>query len=212
VSGAPVYTYGREVPAVIVRTFDGRTLMLHNDLPNAIDGLGPRRRTLAVLLFVAIAVMIGLDLAGDASTGADRAHLMVETGVMALAVMGIVALWQGRRQAEVRAARLGTDLEAAREEARRYRDEARDALEGLGEAIDRQFARWQLTAAEREVGLLLLKGLSHREVAELRATNEATVRQQALMVYRKSGLRNRADLSAYFLEDLLLPREDGREP
>ena len=52
----------------------------------------------------------------------------------------------------------------------------------------------------------MLKGLSHREVAEVRATSEATVRQQALVVYRKSGLRNRSDLSAFFLEDLLLPR------
>lgn len=40
----------------------------------------------------------------------------------------------------------------------------------------------------------------------LRATSEATVRQQAPVVYRKSGLRNRSDLSAFFLEDLLLPR------
>jgi hypothetical protein len=27
------------------------------------------------------------------------------------------------------------------------------------------------------------------------------------MVYRKSGLRSRSELSAFFLEDLLLPRD-----
>ena len=75
----------------------------------------------------------------------------------------------------------------------------------LAAAIDKQFGRWQLTAAEREIGLLLLKGLSHREVAELRQTSEATVRQQALALYRKAGLRSRSDLSAFFLEDLLAP-------
>jgi DNA-binding NarL/FixJ family response regulator len=63
-----------------------------------------------------------------------------------------------------------------------------------------------LTAAEREVGLLLLKGLSHKEVAAARGTSETTIRQQALAVYRKAGLRNRSDLSAFFLEDLLLPQ------
>ena len=68
-----------------------------------------------------------------------------------------------------------------------------------------QFTRWGLTAAEREVGLLLLKGLSHKEVAAMRSTGETTIRQQALAIYRKSGLRNRSDLSAFFLEDLLLP-------
>jgi DNA-binding CsgD family transcriptional regulator len=185
--------------------------MAHNESQEPPDVLGSRRRTTAVVLFVAIALLIGLDLAGDASTGADRDHLAVEGLVMAFAVAGAASLWQGRRRAEVRAARLDVDLAEAREEARRYRAEARDALRGLGEAIDRQFARWALTPAEREVGLLLLKGLSHREVAEIRATGEPTVRQQALAIYRKSGLRNRADLSAYFLEDLLLPHDQATD-
>ena len=83
--------------------------------------------------------------------------------------------------------------------------DAQEALRGLGEAIDRQFTRWTLTPAEREPAPLLLKGLSHKEIAEARSTHETTIRQQALAVYRKSGLRSRAELSAFFLEDLLLP-------
>jgi DNA-binding CsgD family transcriptional regulator len=39
----------------------------------------------------------------------------------------------------------------------------------------------------------------------LRRTSERTVRQQALNVYRKSGLNGRSDMAAFFLEDLLLP-------
>lgn len=182
--------------------------MFPKDLSDAPEtGLASRRLGIAVGLFVAIAILIGLDLASDAATGVDRGHLLLEGLVMALSVAGVGALWRGRRAAEARAERLGVDLEAAREEASRFRNEAREALEGLGEAIDRQFARWQLTPAEREVGLLLLKGLSHREVADVRSTSEPTVRQQALMVYRKSGLRSRTELSAFFLEDLLLPRQ-----
>ncbi len=57
------------------------------------------------------------------------------------------------------------------------------------------------------MGLLLLKGLSLRDVAQARSTSERTVRQQALAVYRKAGLAGRAELAAFFLEDLLLPRE-----
>ena len=78
--------------------------------------------------------------------------------------------------------------------------------EGLSAAIDSQFDRWQLTAAEREVALLLLKGLSHREIAALRDTSERTIRQQSQAIYAKSNLSGRAALSAFFLEDLLLPR------
>lgn len=64
---------------------------------------------------------------------------------------------------------------------------------------------WNLTPAERGVAQLQLKGLRHRDIAELRRTSERTVRQQALNVYRKSGLNGRSDLAAFFLEDLLLP-------
>jgi DNA-binding CsgD family transcriptional regulator len=187
--------------------FDGDNLMEHNDLTEANEtDVGRRRVGLAVGLFVAIVVLIGVDLVGDAATGADGLHLLVEGVVMGLALGGVGALWRGVRAAAARAARLDVDLEAARIEASRYKAEAHEALRGLGEAIDSQFERWQLTPAEREVGLLLLKGLTHKEVADVRATSEPTVRQQALMVYRKSGLRSRSELSAFFLEDLLLPR------
>ncbi len=62
-----------------------------------------------------------------------------------------------------------------------------------------------VASAEREVALLLLKGLSHKDIADVRRTSEKTVRQQSLAVYRKAGLSGRAELSAFFLEDLLLP-------
>lgn len=124
---------------------------------------------------------------------------------MMLSLAGAVSLWRRLRSARLEAVRLSVDLDSARREAARFREEAHTALQGLSEAIDRQFARWQLTPAEREVGLLLLKGLSHKEVAVARSTSETTIRQQALAVYRKAGLRNRSELSAFFLEDLLLP-------
>ena len=57
------------------------------------------------------------------------------------------------------------------------------------------------------IALLLLKGPSHKAIAAVRQTSEKTVRQQSLAVYRKAGLSGRAELSAFFLEDLLLPVE-----
>jgi DNA-binding CsgD family transcriptional regulator len=166
---------------------------------------GSRARLVAALLFVVIAGLIGADVVADYRAGSAIGHLVTEAAVMALALAGAAALWHELRSARRRADVLAVDLAAARVEADRFRNEARDALRGLGEAIDRQFGRWALSPAEREVALLLLKGLSHREVAAVRATSDATIRQQALAVYRKAGLRNRSELSAFFLEDLLLP-------
>lgn len=64
-----------------------------------------------------------------------------------------------------------------------------------------------LSPAERQIALLLLKGLSHKEIAQIRLVSETTVRQQARSLYRKAGLSGRNDLAAFFLEDLLGPRE-----
>jgi DNA-binding NarL/FixJ family response regulator len=99
------------------------------------------------------------------------------------------------------------DLDAARIQGRQWRDETRALLKGLGEAIDRQFLTWKLTEAEREIGLLLLKGLSLKEIAAVRVTSERTIRAQAQSIYAKAGLSGRAALSAFFLEDLLAPSE-----
>lgn len=180
------------------------------DAPHRTD-VSDRRARIATALFATIAIVMAIDIVSDARAGTDWEHLATEGGAMALALAGVVALWRGFREASRRAARLDVDLVAARRAADRFREEAREALAGLGQAIDTQFERWALTPAEREVALLMLKGLSHREVAEVRATSEATVRQQALSVYRKAGLRNRSDLSAFFLEDLLLPRVETRQ-
>ena len=95
------------------------------------------------------------------------------------------------------------DLDAARIQGRQWRDETRALLKGLGEAIDRQFLTWKLTKAERDVGLLILKGLSLKEIAATRVTSERTIRAQARSIYVKAGLSGRAALSAFFLEDLL---------
>lgn len=174
---------------------------------DAADATDVRSRTTsaAVVLFVTIAVLIGWDVAADYQSGTEIGHLVMEALVMALALAGAIALWRQLRSTRTRADQLTADLSSARREADRFRQDAHLAIEGLGQAIDRQFTRWALSPAEREVGLLLLKGLSHKEIAAARSTSETTIRQQALSVYRKSGLRSRAELSAFFLEDLLLP-------
>ena len=160
----------------------------------------------------AFAALIAFDVVDDLEEGADLAHVAFEVAGLVIAAVGAVALWWQLQQAKRHNRALRVDLSAARRDADRlrgdldhYRAESQAHARGLGEAIDRQFERWELSPAEREVALLLLKGLSHKEAAEVRATSERTVRQQALAVYRKAGLAGRAELAAFFLEDLLQP-------
>jgi DNA-binding NarL/FixJ family response regulator len=182
---------------------------MESPMPPDRTDVGPRAGRLAALLFLGIAGLIAVDISADYRAGSEASHLVVEAAVMLMALGGAATLWRQFRAVREKAEQLTVDLAAARLEAERFRIEARDALRGLGEAIDGQFTRWQLSPAEREVGLLLLKGLSHKEVAAVRSTGETTIRQQALAIYRKSGLRNRSELSAFFLEDLLLPPHAG---
>ena len=127
--------------------------------------VGSRAGGVAAVLFVAIAGLIGVDIIADYHSGTEAGHLLTEAAVMLAAFAGAAMLWRQLRSVRQEAKRLSVDLAVARQEAERFRNEARDALRGLGEAIDRQFSRWQLSPAEREVGLLLLKGLSHKAVS-----------------------------------------------
>jgi DNA-binding CsgD family transcriptional regulator len=160
---------------------------------------------LTALVLLVIAVLVGADAVGDLQSGARGWHVVLELAATSLAAAGVVGLaaqaWVARRQT----AALTSDLARVTREAERWRQDAEALLRGLGDAIDQQFARWDLTPAEREIGLLLLKGLSLKEIAGVRDTSERTVRQQTLAIYRKSGLGGRAELAAFFLEDLLLP-------
>lgn len=138
-----------------------------------------------------------------------RAMLLELVSIVPVVLMcvGVTLLFRiASRQREEQMTLL-RDLEVARLEGQRWRTESRSLISGLGEAIDAQFTRWNLTEAEREVALLLLKGLAIKEVAALRATSERTIRAQAAALYSKAGVTGRAALSAFFLEDLLAPIE-----
>ncbi|WP_138924254.1 helix-turn-helix transcriptional regulator [Sulfitobacter sp. BSw21498] len=74
------------------------------------------------------------------------------------------------------------------------------------------FAAWGLTPAERDVALFLIKGLSTRDIAEIRGTSEGTIKAQTNAIYRKAGVTGRTQLLSTFIEDLmddaLLPADD----
>lgn len=174
---------------------------------------------LALGLFVTALALMVLDLTADAFRQGGTIHVALEAAVMVVLAAGAwmflrqrigerLALAEARRRAE----RLAVTIATWREEAKRWRSEAEAAAQGLAEAIDRQFERWGLSNAEREIGFLLLKGLALKESAEVRGTSERTVRQQAQAIYRKAGLGGRAELAAFFLEDLLVVPESPSQP
>ncbi|GMV04710.1 MAG: hypothetical protein AMXMBFR53_09900 [Gemmatimonadota bacterium] len=167
-------------------------------------------RILLVSLFAVITVAAGVDLAMDRPATVWSVHVLAEVTVVVVSLSAAAYLAWGWVAALRDVRELRAVAEERREERDAWRERAGQALSGLGEAMDAQFTAWELTPAERETALMILKGLSHKRIGKLTDRSERTVRQHAVSVYRKSGLAGRSELSAFFLEGLLLP--GGAEP
>lgn len=89
---------------------------------------------------------------------------------------------------------------------RKAEDALRRASAAFMDILFEKFDEWSLTPAERDVALFAIKGLSTREIAELRQTSEGTIKAQANAIYRKAGVSGRPQLLSLFIEDLI----DGR--
>ena len=160
----------------------------------------------AVAVGVGVLAMLAIEYREEPGMRAiDVLFALVDIVPIVLVSVGMVLLIRISAQQREQTISVVRDLEVARLQGQRWRAEARSLLNGLGDAIDEQFKRWNLTEAEREVALLLLKGLSLKEIAQVRSTSERTIRAQARALYGKAGVTGRAALSAFFLEDLMAP-------
>ena len=161
------------------------------------------------LVSVALSVVFisGLfDYIEDFLEGANYIDLLFDTALIVFVLGTLVYIWRKRPNAtQLRNRQLEQVLESSRDDLKRWQNKTSDILRGLGKKIDEQLNEWHLSTAEKEVALLLIKGFSTKQLAYLRGTSEKTVRQQASQIYAKANLDNRAELAAFFLEDLLLP-------
>ena len=160
-------------------------------------GLAPRearrRQTMALAVFLLVQTLAVVffisDVIGDLRADPTSVHFIFEalvTGALTLGVIfGALAL------------RRTLDLLRAQEAAL---DVARGAL---SDVIEAQFDSWGLTPAERDVGLLALKGLDVAGIAEVRGAAQGTVRAQLTRIYSKAGVSGRAQFAAWFVEDLM---------
>ncbi|NIT56139.1 MAG: hypothetical protein GWN00_07850 [Aliifodinibius sp.] len=164
------------------------------------------RWIIAVILFV-IAVLASIDIYNDYFEGVALWHISIEAAVGFVALGGVFYLIRGRFKLQHSLAREQEFSKDMQTEAQKWKQVSEKYVKGLSIEIENQLDRWDLTEAEKEVSFLLLKGLSNKEIAEVRGTSTQTVRSQTNAIYTKSGLSGRSELSAFFLEDLLLPQK-----
>ncbi|MCB1051217.1 MAG: response regulator transcription factor [Acidobacteria bacterium] len=156
-------------------------------------------------VYLIIAAATAFDIFVDLGQGGSLRHVWVEGIVFALSLTAAFSFLLHYRSALQKNRELKHALDLTREDLLQWKEHTHELLLGLGQMIDKQFDLWSFTTSEKEVGLLILKGFGFKEIAELRQTSERTVRQQAIALYRKADVSGRAEFSAFFLEELLLP-------
>ena len=167
------------------------------------SSLSKRERVILISILCVVGVFTIFDVIEDWFDGSPISHIIPEVLVIFVTVGVSLFLLRNlliNRKTLIEAAQ--NDTARIKEEATAWKDKASSLSKGISDAIAAQFEQWGLSPAEKEIGFLLLKGLSLSEISEVRETSERTIRQQASEVYKKSGLSGRAQLAAFFMEDL----------
>jgi DNA-binding NarL/FixJ family response regulator len=142
------------------------------------------------MILASAALFFAYDITADLLSGTEGIlHVSVE--LLVFVAISTVLFSELRR-----GGRLKQEIQTERSKTARLSGE-------LLRIMQRQFADWGLSPSENEVALLLIKGLSMREISAARRVQEKTVRQQATAVYAKSGYSGRHELAAHFIEDLM---------
>lgn len=66
-----------------------------------------------------------------------------------------------------------------------------------------KFDEWGLTQAERDVTLLIIKGMNATQIAEARKTAQGTVKAQSTAIFRKIGVSSKAELMSIIIDEFL---------
>ncbi len=161
-------------------------------------------KDIVIALVLGVIMLLNLlDVITDVGLGVPRWHIVEESMIVLASALGVLYLLLEMRRRTKQLNELAATLSSSDQKLRNINEEMRRARHSYAETIQQQFENWRLTASEQQVAMLLLKGLSFKEIATVRDTKEKTVRQQASTIYAKSGLEGRHEFSAWFLEDFL---------
>ncbi|MBB1425266.1 MULTISPECIES: helix-turn-helix transcriptional regulator [Shewanella] len=143
------------------------------------------------------------DTIADAQFGAPELHILLEIMLILLTAIGTIYLSYDlvRRSREMK--QLAKQLINADKKIDNLSSHMRSARQEYSKAVSIQFHTWSFTKSEQQVAFLLLKGLSFKEIAEVRQTKEKTVRQQASSIYGKATVDGRHTFCAWFMEDFI---------
>jgi len=161
------------------------------------------RDKLILIIFLIIMSLNFIDVLTDISLGIPSWHIFSEMFIVIVSGVGALFLMKEIRAKRVDISILKQALLISDDKFKNVSDEMKEARHEYSAVIHSQFKQWSLTPSEQNVAMLLLKGLSFKEISGVRNTKEKTVRQQASVIYSKANVEGRHEFAAWFLEDFM---------
>ena len=131
---------------------------------------------IVTIILGTIMVLNFADVVTDIHLGVPTWHIIEESLIVLAAGLTVTYLIIEMRSKSRQLEQLTQTLSRADREMANITEEMRNARKQYSEVIHQQFIVWQLTASEQEVAMLLLKGLSFKEIAAVRNTRVWTSR------------------------------------
>lgn len=175
---------------------------------NSLSELPLRQKLGIFLIMLLLTAVWAFDAIDDIAHGSDMSHILIEAGILLAIAIWFATVAIRYFASKQLSRKMRTELTSVRQDLESYRQETAHLAKGLSLKIDQQLEQWQMTKAEKEVALLVLKGFSNKEISNIRGTAEKTTVQQVSAIYEKSGIHHRTEFAAFFLEDLLLPHTE----
>ncbi|MBB1294025.1 MAG: DNA-binding CsgD family transcriptional regulator [Pseudoalteromonas rhizosphaerae] len=144
-----------------------------------------------------------IDLSTDISSNIEPKHIWQEITLIALSLALFVYLVIDIHKRTINEKLNLAQLKVSKENIRLLNQQLEDSKVAFFNEIEGQFQKWGLTAAEKEIALFLVKGLSTSEIASIRNKSEKTISNQSSAIYKKADVTGRHELAALFFEMLL---------
>jgi DNA-binding NarL/FixJ family response regulator len=159
------------------------------------------RLKLGIVFFAVLVAFNVIDIYDDLLDGSSLTHVIEESIMVLIFLSIIVVLIRRLNESIAQQRQLKKELQNITLLHQQQSAEMQKARQQYSDIIEAQFEQWGLTKSEKEVGFLLLKGLSLKEIADVRNVKEKTIRQQASNIYSKAGVTGRHEFAGWFFDE-----------
>jgi DNA-binding CsgD family transcriptional regulator len=160
-------------------------------------------------IFLLVVLKISLNILTGANIFNIFFDLVLELAILGLVIMMVNFVWKYFRDEEQTREIIRHDLEATKKIAQAFEKKSQGLVKEFQSYVHHEFNQWQLSQSEKEISLLILEGLSSKDMSQKRFTSERTIRNQCAAIYQKSKLAGKNDFCAYFLKEFLKDMESN---